>query len=467
MSIFDEPARRRDGLRTDLYQLTMMAAMHAAGVDHEATFELTTRRLAPRRGYWVAAGLEQALAYLEGLRFDPEQLAWLREHPAFRAVPAAFFDFLAGFRFTGEVWAPPEGTPVFPQEPLLRVTAPAMQAQLVETYLLSVVNFQTLVASKAARVHRACRGKAFIDFGTRRAHGPEAGELVARASYLAGAKGTSNVEAAHRLGVPAFGTFAHSWVMMWDDEDEAFRRYADVFPDTTTLLIDTYDTVAAARRIVARAHPCRAVRIDSGDLAALAREVRQVFDEGGRRDIQVVLSGDLNEEKIEAMERDGSAADVYGVGTELAVSKDCPSLGGVYKVVETVDARAGGAGTRYPVKLSSAKQTWPGKKQVWRRLGGDGRAAGDVIALADEPAPGADHEPLLERVMSGGRRARPAPALSDQRARCLERVALLPDGVLSILDPAPYQVTMSPGLLALAERARAAVKARPAERTDA
>lgn len=460
MSVFDEPARRRDGLRTDLYQLTMLAAMHAAGVDHQATFELHTRRLAPTRGYWVACGLEQALDYLEGLRFDGAQIDWLREHPAFRAVPASFFDMLRGFRFTGEVWALPEGTPVFPQEPLVRVTAPAVEAQLVETYLLSLVNFETLVASKAARVHRACRGKAFIDFGTRRAHGPEAGELVARASYIAGAKGTSNVEASFRLGVPAFGTFAHSWVMMWDDEDEAFRRYAQVFPESTTLLIDTYDTVAAARRIVAEGLPCRAVRIDSGDLGALAREVRRVFDEGGRKDIQIVLSGDLNEDKIDALERAGSAADVYGVGTEMAVSKDVPSLGGVYKVVETTTpGDGGGAGTRHPVKLSSEKQTWPGPKQVWRRVEG-GVAAGDVIALADEPAPGATFQPLLERVMSGGRRTGPAPALADVRARCLERVGQLPEGVLALRDAAPYEVTMSPGLLALAEQARAAARAR-------
>lgn len=457
VSVFDEPARRRDALRTDLYQLTMMAAMHAAGVDHEATFELHTRRLAPTRGYWVACGLEQALDYLEGLRFDAAQIDWLREHPSFRAAPASFFDMLRDFRFTGEVWALPEGTPVFPQEPLVRVTAPAIQAQLVETYLLSLINFQTLVASKAARVHQACRGKAFIDFGTRRAHGLEAGELVARASYIAGAKGTSNVEASFRLGVPAFGTFAHSWVMMWDDEDDAFRRYADVFPESTTLLIDTYDTLAAARRIVAEGIPCRAVRIDSGDLAALAREVRRIFDEGGRRDIQVVLSGDLNEEKIDAMERAGSAADVYGVGTELATSKDCPSLGGVYKVVETVQ----GDDARYPVKLSSSKQTWPGKKQVWRRLEA-GVAAGDVIALDAEPAPGPAFVPLLERVMSGGRRAAPSPALADVRTRCVERVGQLPADVRAIDAPAAYEVTMSPGLLALAEQARAAVKARRA-----
>lgn len=460
MSIFHEPTLRRDGLRTDLYQLTMMAAMHVAGIDHEATFEVTTRRLAPQRGFWVACGVEQVLDYLEGLRLDPEQVAWLRGHPSFRAVPESFFRSLAGFRFTGEVWAPPEGTPVFPQEPLLRITAPAIQAQLVETYVLSVMNFQTLIAAKAARVHQACGGKAFIDFGTRRAHGPEAGELVARASFIAGAKGTSNVEAGHRLGVPVFGTFAHSWVMMWEDEDEAFRRYAQAFPDASTLLIDTYDTLAAARRIVDKQLPCRAVRIDSGDLVALSREVRKIFDAGGRHDIQIVVSGDLNEEKIVAFEQAGGAADVYGVGTELATSKDCPSLGGVYKVVETRDA---GGAVRHPVKLSSEKQTWPGKKQVWRHVV-DGVARGDVIAADGEQAPGPGHEPLLTRCMADGRRLAPRRALADLQADCVARVGALPAEVRQVRDPAPYPVTMSPGLVALAEEARASVRARLAGR---
>jgi nicotinate phosphoribosyltransferase len=454
MSIFDAPERRRDGLRTDLYQLSMAAAMHAHGIGHDdvATFELTTRRLAPARGYWVACGLELALEYLEGLRFDAEQVAWLRAHPAFKAVPETFFRALADLRFTGEVWAPPEGTPIFPQQPLLRVTAPAIQAQLVETYLLSVVNFATLIASKAARVQRACRGKAFIDFGTRRAHGPEAGELVARAAYIAGAKGTSNVEAGYRLGIPVFGTFAHSWVMMWEDEGQAFRRFAETFPDSTTLLIDTYDTVAAARRIIDEELPCRAVRIDSGDLAALTRACRDVFVKGGRPEIQIVLSGDLNEDKIDAIEAAGAGADVYGVGTELATSKDLPALGGVYKVVETVR----GGETRHPVKLSSDKQTWPGKKQVWRRLE-DGVARGDVIAVEGEAVPGV---PLLERVMAGGRRTRPAPSLEAVRERCLERVAQLPPDVLALSNPALYPVSMSRGLLTLADEARAAVRAR-------
>ncbi len=457
MSVFDPAARRADGRRTDLYQLTMAAAMHRAQLAHEATFELFTRRLHPNRGYWVAAGLEQALEYIEGLSFGEEQLGYLAELPAFAGGDhAAFFDYLRGFRFSGEVWAVPEGTPVFPWEPLIRVTAPAIEAQLLETYLLSLVNFQTLIASKAARVWFACRDHAFVDFGTRRAHGPEAAELAARAAYLAGAWGTSNVEAGHRLGLPVTGTFAHAWVMSFADEDEAFRRYAAAFPQSTTLLIDTYDTVAAAERIVAQALPCKAVRLDSGDLRQLSLDVRAVFDRGGRPEIQVAASGDLNEEKIDAMERAGCAIDLYGVGTELVTSKDCPALGGVYKLV---GVREADGAERHPIKLSSSKKSWPGAKQVYRREA-SGRFAGDTIALASEaPAPEWGR-PLLEKVMEGGRRVAPPPPLPELRAACLEQLRRLPEGVAQLHHPEPYPVERSEGVLALADRAQEEVLAR-------
>ena len=454
MSVFDPPAERRDALRTDLYQLTMIAAMHEAGLDHQASFELFTRRLAPARGYWVACGLELALDYLEGLAFSGQQIDWLRRHPAFASVPADLFAWLRDFRFQGEVWAVPEGTPVFPWEPLLRVTGPAAEAQLVETWLLSLINFQTLIASKAARVASACRGKKFVDFGTRRAHGPEAAELVARATYVGGAWGTSNVEAAFRLGIPCTGTFAHAWVMQWDDEAEAFRRYAQVFPRATTLLIDTYDTVAAARRIVAEELPCQAVRLDSGDLTALSIAVREVLDQGGRGEVKIVASGDLDELKIDAMERAGGRVDTYGVGTELATSRDHPALGGVYKLVET----RRGDEVRHPVKLAADKASWPGLKQVWRREEA-GQATGDVLALADEPGP-AGARPLLERVMQGGRRTRPPVSLDAARERCAAEVARLPQGVRALVEPAPYRVERSAGLEALAARARELARAR-------
>ena len=453
MSVFDPAPQRRDGLRTDLYQLTMAAAMHRAGVEHTATFELFTRRLRGDRGYWVACGLELALDYLEGLRFDDAQLAHLRGLPPFAQVPAAFFERLRGLRFSGEVWAAPEGTPLFPGEPFLRVTAPAIEAQLVETYLLSLINVQTLIATKAARVAQACAGKAFVDFGTRRAHGPEAGELAARAAFVGGAIGTSNVEAGYRLGIPVLGTFAHAWVMQWDDEDEAFRRYAEAFPEHTTLLIDTYDTLAAARRIVARELPCQAVRLDSGDLRQLSLDVRAIFDAGGREDIKIVASSDLNEYTIAEFEAAGSAIDVYGVGTDLVTSRDLPALGGVYKVVELDD----GGARRYPVKVAAGKRSWPGAKQVYRRVV-DGVAAGDTIALASEPAPAG--EPLLTCVMRDGARTRAAPPLAAARERCLARVAELPAAVRALRAPAEYPTTRSAALVALADRERERALAR-------
>lgn len=450
MSVFDPAEQRADALRTDLYQVTMAAAMHHNGLDHRATFELFTRRLSGERGFWVAAGLELALEYLEGLSFSPAQIEYLRSLPGF-AAHGDFLDYLAGFRFSGEVKAVAEGTPVFPWEPLLQVTGPAIEVQLVETYLLSLVNFQTLIASKAARVDYASRDKTFVDFGTRRAHGPEAGELVARASYIGGASGTSNVEAGMRLGIPVLGTFAHSWVMSFEDEDEAFRRYAEAFPEQTTLLIDTYDTLAAARRIVSKDMVCQAVRLDSGALGELSKQVREIFVKGGRPEIKIVASNDLNELKIEALESMGCEIDIYGVGTELATSKDMPALGGVYKVVETKQ----GDEVRHPIKLASSKRSWPGAKQVYRF------EDHDLISLASEAAP-AGGRPLLEPVMSEGKRLRAAPALADLRSSCLEQVGALPEAVRRLRKPAEYRVERSEALVAVADRAHDVARARGA-----
>ncbi len=288
------------GLVTDLYELTMAAAYHPHDLaDQRTSFELWVRKLPQRRNYLIAAGLEQAVHYLRHFRFAPEQIDYLRGLPLFAHVAPDWFDRLAALRFGGDVWAMPEGTAAFGGEPLLRVTAPLMQAQLVETFLITTLTMQTVVASKAARVVTAARGRPVVDFGSRRAHGPQAGLLAARAAYLAGCTGTSNTEAARLLGIPAVGTQAHSWIMALGHEVEAFRKFAQVFPEGLTLLIDTYDTVQGARNALASGAPFQAVRLDSDDLATLSREVRAVLDGAGRRDVQIVASGDLNEHKID------------------------------------------------------------------------------------------------------------------------------------------------------------------------
>lgn len=436
-------------LDTDLYQLTMMAGYEAAKLDADATFELYVRALPPNRHYLVAAGLEQALDHLVGLRFTDAQREWLRAQPHFARVSPRFFDeTLARLRFTGDVWAMPEGTPFFPNEPVLRVTAPLVEAQLVETALLALVNFQTLVASKAARIVSAARGRAVMEFGTRRAHGPEAGVFAARAAYVAGCAGTSNVEAGRRFGIPLSGTMAHSWVTAFGREDEAFRAFAGVFGESAVLLIDTYDTVEAAKTIVSAGLRPAAVRLDSGDLAALSRQVRDVLDAGGLSHTRIVASGDLDEWAIDDLLARGAPIDVFGVGTSLSTSRDAPALGGIYKLVEVERG-----GRRTPVmKLSGDKASYPGRKQVWRRAAG-GNAVGDVVGLEDEDGP-ADGVPLLVPVMRGGERLAPAEPLDAIRARHGSAMDALPAGLRALDAAQPYPVTVSAALDALAARVR-------------
>ncbi len=350
-------------LATDLYELTMAGAYFVNRVTATATFELFVRELPPQRSFLVAAGLAPVLDYLEDLRFTGADVDYLRTVPAFADVQAEFFEYLHAFRFSGEVWAIPEGTVVFPNEPFVRVTAPIIEAQIVETFMLASVNFQTMIASKAARVVAAAAGRDVVEFGSRRAHGTEAAMYAARAAYIAGCAGTSNVEAGLRFGVPVFGTIAHSWVMAFDDEVEAFCRYLRAFPRNATLLIDTYDTVAAARRIVGAGLRPQAVRLDSGSLADLSRAVRRVLDEGGLQSTRIFASGDLDEGQIAALVGAGAPIDAFGVGTRLSTSSDAPSVGGVYKLVEIeVDHTV-----RRTIKTSPGKTTLPGRKQVWRR----------------------------------------------------------------------------------------------------
>lgn len=439
---------------TDLYQLTMAAGHWQAGRRAIASFELFTRRLPRDRGYLLAGGLESVVDYLTSFHFTEAEIAYLRGVPSFSAVDDGFFDEIARLRFTGDVWALPEGTPVFPDEPFLSITAPLIEAQLVETALLALVNFPTSVASKASRLVEAARGRSIVEFGARRAHGTEAGLIAARAAYVGGCVGTSNVEAGMRFGIPVFGTVAHAWIMAYDDEVEAFRAYQRTFPQNAVLLIDTYDTLRAARRITEAFAPgdIAGVRLDSGDLGELARSVRRILDDAGFHATKILASGDLNEWSITELLGAGAPIDSFGVGTDLTTVRDAPSLGVVYKLVELEENGV----VDFKMKFSDGKATWPGRKQIWRSFDTDGVAAGDTVTLVDEPPPSEGSVPLLEPVIRNGERLSPAPSLESLRARARAAVDRLPTALRVPSAPAtPYEVTFSPAICAIAAELRA------------
>ena len=430
-------------LLTDLYQLNMVQAYLDRGMTDTAVFELFFRRLPDNRGFLVAAGLDQALDYLENLRVHDHELAWLRTCGRFRDD---LIGYCQSFRFTGSVDAMPEGTVFFADEPILRVIAPLPEAQLVETRLINLVHFQTLIAAKAARMVLAAAGKTLVDFGLRRAHGSEAGLLAARASYIAGFAGTATVAAEPGFGIPIFGTMAHSFVQAHDDERAAFVNFARARPDNLTLLIDTYDTEQGARNVVALAPALKqegisisAVRLDSGDMIALSRRVRAILDAGGLDSVRIFASGGLDETAIAAMVKAEAPIDGFGVGTSLATSSDQPALDCAYKLQEYR-----GLARR---KRSIGKATWPGRKQVWRRHDDQRAMAGDVLGLSDERHAG---ESLLEPVMRAGKRLSPAPALAAIRERAAGQRACLPTALRMLAPGAGYEVTLSDALVALA-----------------
>jgi nicotinate phosphoribosyltransferase len=455
--------QRTFALSTDLYEMTMAAAYFDNGFTDKAIFELFIRRMPPHRSFLITAGLEQALEYLAELRFTSEQIAYLREHPAFKHVSREFFDYLAEFRFTGDVWAMPEGTALFGMEPLLRVTAPIIEAQIVETFLLSTINFQTMIASKTARVVKAAEGRDVIEFGTRRAHGSEAGLFAARAAFIGGSVGTSNVEAGYLFGIPTFGTLAHSFIMSFDDEDEAFRAFLRVFPKTATVLVDTYDTVAAVERLARDYGPSiPAIRLDSGDLCALSIRCREILDQAGMQQTKIFASSDLNEYRIAELIARGGKVEAFGVGTEMATSFDSPALAGVYKLAGLEHE----GGIRMRVKLSQDKATYPGPKQVWRLLDDASKYNKDIVALSDEAPPehhGGQWQPLLVQVMKDGRvmdesvapisgdenhtasaaRGSRLPRLQMAAARAATELQRLPDSLLALDAEANYSVTFS------------------------
>ncbi|MGE3154854.1 MAG: nicotinate phosphoribosyltransferase [Nitrospiraceae bacterium] len=431
-------------LLTDLYQLTMVQAYVEQGMMEEAVFEFFVRRLPPRRNFLMAAGLEPVLEFLEHIRVTADEIDWLASTNRF-SRPC--LEYLRNLRFTGNVQAMPEGTVFFPHEPILRVVAPLPLAQIIETRVMNLLNFQCLIASKAARCVLAAGGKPLIDFGLRRAHGAEAGLFAARASYAAGFAGSATVLAGRQYGIPLYGTMAHSFIQAHKDEATSFEHFALAQPDNVVLLIDTYDTEAAARKVVSLAPLLRAkgiavkgVRLDSGDLAQHARHVRKILDDGNLREARILASGNLDEYRVRDLVASGAPIDSFAVGTAMTTSSDAPSLDCAYKLQEYAG--------RPCRKRSEGKSTWPGRKQVYRYGdGSDGRLGYDVVTTLDDRQ---DGRPLMEDVMKEGRRVVPSPSLSDIRLRVQQELASLRDPLRSLDEAPPFDVRIAPALQDLA-----------------
>ena len=435
------------GLFTDLYELTMAQVYFQQGMFAPATFSLFIRSYPPDRSYFVSAGLEDVLRQLERWRYPKESIDYLRST---RIFASEFLDYLAEVRFTGDVWAIPEGRLFFAEEPVMEVTAPIIEAQIVETYAINQINLQSLIATKAARCVWAAGGKPLVDYSFRRTHGIDAGLKAARASYIAGFQGTSNVMAGKLYGIPVMGTMAHSFVTSHENELEAFRSFARSFPDRSILLIDTYDTVAGARKAAvvgkemeALGQRLRAVRLDSGDFASLSREVRPILDQAGLDYVNILASGGLDEFQVEDQTAGGAPIDGFGVGTKMGVSADAPWSDMAYKLVK-YDGR--------PVlKLSTGKISLPDEKQVFRLRDGSGMFSHDVVALRQERietsgSEGSDQktaDPLLQKVMEGGRINEPVPSLGDIRDRFKADFGCLEDQFKALRVPPHYRVARS------------------------
>jgi nicotinate phosphoribosyltransferase len=431
-------------LLTDLYQLSMLDVYRGCGMEQTAVFEFFVRKLPARRRFLMAAGLEQLIEYLESLRFTSEDLEWVRASGRFGP---GFAEYLRDFRFTGDVHAMPEGTVCFPDEPLVRVTAPMPQAQLVETRLINLIQLQTLLASKAARFALVAPDALLVDFGLRRAHGAEAGLLGARAVYLAGFSGTATVSADAAFGVPVYGTMAHSFIQAHDDEAEAFMNFSRYQSRNVVLLLDTYDTEAAAHKLVALAPTLtregitiKGVRLDSGDLGDHARKVRAILDAGGLMNVTIFASGNLDEYLVRDLVKGGAPINGFGVGSKLMTSSDAPYLDCAYKLQEYA--------RRARRKRSEGKATWPGRKQVFRRFGPDGRMVGDVLTLEGDVQEG---EPLIVPVMQAGKRLASPRPLSEIRDYARAQLAKLPDALRMLEGDASYPVHVAPAIRALAD----------------
>jgi len=435
------PTQETLGINTDLYELTMAAAYFEAGrMADRGTFELFTRRLPQTRSFLMAAGLEQALHFIQNVRFTESTLQYIKQLDLFKSINSAFFDYLRNFRFSGDIHALPEGTIFFSTEPIVQVTAPIIEAQLLETYLMSSLNFQSMVASKAARMSLSAKGKRIVDFGSRRAHGPQAGVLAARAAFIGGCVGTSNVLAGYEMGIPVFGTMAHSFVQFFDQEIEAFQRFWDVFGENSTLLVDTYDTLAGVQKGLDLGEKIQAVRLDSGDLLSLAFKTRELLDRQGRPEVQIVASGNLNEEKIHSFILEDAPIDAYGVGTDLVVSADAPTCDLVYKLVEVIIE--GKAQPR--IKTSEGKETLPYRKQISRKIG-KGGFGGDLLSRSTEGSAQdrKDVVSLLRKYVGNGQILADLPNIFQIREYAREQLSLLPAAFKLLHSSQEYPVEYS------------------------
>ena len=447
----DSMDMKNEALIVDLYELTMAAGYFEQNYNPKVTFELFIRELPESRNFLVAAGLEQVIQYLQNLHFSEEQISYLKTVPNFKNISQDFFDYLKEFRFNGNLYAVPEGTIVFAGEPLVQIEASLIEAQIVETFLLSSINFQTMVASKAVRVMHAANldkvQRGVMEFGSRRAHGPEASVFAARAAYLAGFMGTSNVEAGFRFGIPVLGTTAHSWTMAFKNESEAFERYQEIFGKDATFLIDTYDTVQGAKNAMAVSDDFKAVRIDSGDLEQEAKKIRNLFDENGYPRVKIILSSDLNEYKIEKLVRNGTPVDFFGVGTQVAVSFDAPTLQGVYKMVEIEEQGA----KQFRAKFSSRKVTLPARKQIWRFKDARDTIAYDLLSMVSEDY-SKEAKPLLKAYILAGLLVKKNKPVGEVRERLHHNLAELPAAMLKLTQKTEYPIKISAKLQALASR---------------
>jgi nicotinate phosphoribosyltransferase len=436
-------------LTTDLYQIVMAAAYFSSSYHRDrktvGIFEMFVRKLPKNRSFIIVAGVEQVIQYVMNLHYHDEQITYLQSLDVFKDVDKEFFNYLRRFKFTGSLWSVPEGTVLFPNEPIMRIEAPIIEAQLLETYILSIINFQSLIATKAARIVSAASHKPVVEFGSRRAHGPQAGVLAARGAFIGGCVGTSNTLAGKAFGVPVFGTMAHSFILSHENELDAFREFNNIFP-TGYLLVDTYDTLKAVTKLLSAGIRPYGVRLDSGDLCALSIETRKLLDNAGCIDTKIMVSGDLNEHSISKLLTDGAPIDCFGVGTELSTSYDNPTINGVYKLVavkvRNPDKNNDGYEMLYKSKTSSGKETYPGPKQIGRFIE-DNILEKDYLILENEKPPDKCIL-LLKKYVEDGNKILEMPSIFEIQEYASKQLELLPTPMKSLdLEPVLFPVVLS------------------------